>query len=291
MSENATELHTPPAEPDSSSAPFAGRRAQPGELGGPELDSYGMPVLRSRAVGQDRAGGHQAVHFTFPLTAQNPVQQLLGRDYDRLEARVISTGPPAAAAPSIQNTGSLAAGFAPGATVTSVSLPPGTYTVNWNLNVGGTVTAADANNAELLLNGATVEAVAVTATGSTANFQSQLPITLTIPPGPSLTLAIVAPAAGSGTASIRGQIVAQAAAAGGPAPVVLAQNQAIAEGVAAQIAQGNTFMGPAGSYLPASLDRLLRNCDELWVSWTGAPTLMSVIVSRRLPDVPDARAT
>jgi hypothetical protein len=126
----------------------------------PELDERGMPVLKVRAQGQDNAGGHQGIHATFALSSQNPVVQLLPRDYSRLEARVMSTG----------------------------------------------------------------------AT---------------------------------------------------PAPVILAQSREIATAAASQ---GTAFTGPAGSWLPASVDRVLRNCDELWAAWTGTPALVSVIVSRRLPD-------
>jgi len=58
----------------------------------PELDQHGMPVLRVRAEGQDYSGAHQGIHVTFLLSAANPVALIAPRDYDRLEARVISAG-------------------------------------------------------------------------------------------------------------------------------------------------------------------------------------------------------
>jgi hypothetical protein len=130
--------------------------------GQPEFDSHGLPVMHTRAVGQDHPGGHQAVHLTFALSASNPVVQLLPRDYDRMECRVVSTG-------------------------------------------------------------------------------------------------------------------------GTPAAVVLAQTKEIAEAAAQQ---GATFTGAPtpGSYLPASLDRVIRSGDELWCAWLGTAALVSVIAVRRIPE-------
>lgn len=131
-----------------------------------------MPAVPVRASGQDHSGGHQGIYSTFLLNASNPVVQILPRDYDRLEARIMSTG----------GTG----------------------------------------------------------------------------------LIVVTPVA-----------------------VVLGQSKEIAE-FAAQA--GLAFTGPAGSLLPPSLDRVLRNCDELWAAWLGTAALISVVVSRRLPDEPHAAA-
>jgi len=136
-----------------------------------EMDHSGMPVIPVKAKGQDSTGGHQGIHTTFYLNASNPVTQILYRDYDRLEARVMSTG---------------------------------------------------------------------------------------------------------GT----GLVVAT------PVPVVLAQSKEIAENAAQA---GVTYAGPTGSLLPPSVDRVLRNCDEVWAAWLGSPALVSVVVSRRLPDEPVTR--
>jgi hypothetical protein len=72
-----------------------------------------------------------------------------------------------------------------------------------------------------------------------------------------------------------------------PAFVVLAQSKEIAE-AAAQA--GVNFNGPGGSLLAPSLDRTFRNCDEVWAAWLGTAALLSVIISRRLPDEPAPHA-
>jgi hypothetical protein len=122
-----------------------------------------MPSVPVHAIGQDHPGGHQGDHFTMVVsTGTNPVVQLLPRDYDRLEARILAVDE----------------------------------------------------------------------------------------------------------------------------PVVLAQSREMAEASANQV---TAVPDPVGSYLPVSLDRVLRNCDEVWVAATSAtPTRVSVVVSRRLPVEPAA---
>ncbi|HXC83877.1 MAG TPA: hypothetical protein VNV62_18670 [Trebonia sp.] len=57
-----------------------------------------VPVM---AEGQDLSGGHQGVDFTMVVsTAVNPVVQLLPRDYDRLEARILTIDEPVVLATS-----------------------------------------------------------------------------------------------------------------------------------------------------------------------------------------------
>lgn len=120
--------------------------------------AHPMITVPVHVNGQDLAGGHQGTHFTMVIsTATNPVVQLLGRDYDRLEARILAVDE----------------------------------------------------------------------------------------------------------------------------PVILAQSKEMAENAANQAA---SIPNPVGSYLPVSLDRVLRNCDEVWAAATSAtPTRISVVVSRRLP--------
>jgi hypothetical protein len=69
-------------------------------------------------------------------------------------------------------------------------------------------------------------------------------------------------------------------------PVVLAQSKEMAESAS------NTATGvpnPVGSYLPVGIDRLIGNCDEIWVAATSATAgRVSCIISRRLTDVHDA---
>lgn len=68
-------------------------------------------------------------------------------------------------------------------------------------------------------------------------------------------------------------------------PVVLAQTREMAE--AAANAANAAGLPAVGSVLPIGVDRVLRNCDEVWAAATSAtPTRISVIVSRRLPVAP-----
>lgn len=68
-------------------------------------------------------------------------------------------------------------------------------------------------------------------------------------------------------------------------PVVLAQSKEMAE--SAQNAANAAGLPAVGSVLPIGLDRVVSNCDEVWVAATSAtPTRVSVIVSRRLPPGP-----
>jgi hypothetical protein len=173
---------------------------------------------------------------------------------------------------SIQASGSLAAGSTPG-TIATMSLPPGTYNVAWILNIGGVPTAADANDAVIQVNGSTV-ATAVTSTGSTANFQQQSPFTLIIPPGPNATVTLIVPAAGSGAASWRGQMVATAAAQTS-GNVILAGSNGDAQ-AAASAALLNQNM--AGTMYPPGIEIRGEGTTELWVvSPFTSPAPVSVI--------------
>lgn len=246
----------------------------------PEPDSGGqdyatLPVRIANDPTDGAAVAQQAADFgawgaVVIASGDLTPKQLLPFDGSRAQAQVScspgASGSSGAGAASIQGTGNLAAGFLAGATVTSITLPPGTYSVNWNVNVGGTVTAADANNLQLVLNGTPV-ATAVTATGSTANFQGQLPITVTVPPGASQVLAAVAPAVGSGTASIRAQIVATPEGAAG-AGVYL--------GSVAQVSASP----PLGFWLPSGVTIPVRNNQQLWCVGTGSPVTVSVLAER-----------
>lgn len=65
-------------------------------------------------------------------------------------------------------------------------------------------------------------------------------------------------------------------------PVVLAQSKEMAESTIN--ASAGAGLPAVGSVLPIGLDRVLRNCDEVWVAATSStPGRVSVIVSRRLP--------
>lgn len=70
---------------------------------------------------------------------------------------------------------------AAGATVTSITLPQGVYTVAWNVMLTGTVGAADTNNFQLLQ---AASALLTSVNGITVGQEyNQAPVTVTIPQG------------------------------------------------------------------------------------------------------------
>jgi hypothetical protein len=240
-------------------------------------DAHGMPIVPTLSLGQDNSGGHQAIHVSLQLSAANPVVQLLGRDYDRIEAKILATGP-AAAGTVTSASGSVAGTTAGQAIVTAAPVAAGTYVVNWTVILGGTLGAAERNNVALQVNGVTV-ATSINGINS-GTVYPQLPVQVTVPAGAVIgTIIVGAPTASSvyqAGVTIQGQGT-------GPGPVVLAQSREIAEAAAAA---GANFTGPPGAYLPAGVERTLRNCDELWAAWLGTTSLVSISISRRLPSEP-----
>lgn len=118
---------------------------------------------------------------------------------------VLITGPGGPLA-SINNTGITATGPPAGALVTSVTLQPGTYTINWLVQLGGTTAAIDASNHQLMLNGTQI-ATSVNAS-TTGTVSAQTPVTVVVTQ-PNSTLSInVGPATPTGTAVYRGQLAA-----------------------------------------------------------------------------------
>ncbi|HEX4661903.1 MAG TPA: hypothetical protein VH307_31290 [Streptosporangiaceae bacterium] len=99
-----------------------------------------MTPVPVHASGQDLAGGHQGTHFTMVIsTATNPVVQLLGRDYDRIEARILTVDQPVVLAQTKEQAENAAN------QVTSVPAPVGSYlpiTVDRVLRNGDEVWAA-----------------------------------------------------------------------------------------------------------------------------------------------------
>lgn len=82
-------------------------------------DLMHVPV---KVHGQDLSGGHQGVHFTVAVsTAVNAVQQLLPRDYDRIEAKILSTTQPVILAQSKEMAES------PGNSAATITQPSGSY--------------------------------------------------------------------------------------------------------------------------------------------------------------------
>jgi hypothetical protein len=243
-----------------------------------------FPAIPIRAEGQDLSGGHQGVHVTFQMmSAENPVVQLLGRDYSRLEARIL-----AYAAGSAPNNGitldaqGQATAPASGQSIATLTDPPaGTYQVSVIVYIDGTpVTATDDDNFKLIIiGGSTVGHLLCPAQSSGVPvLASSGPYTMTVTG--SQNIAIQAAAAASADAVYHAQIIATPVTGSAPAGIVLAQSKEIAEFAATQ---GAAFTGPGGSFLPIGVDRTLRNCDEVWAAaLTPAPVLVSAIVSRRL---------
>lgn len=251
------------------------------------------PAIRTaveRVEGQDLSGGYQGVHFTQLIsTGINPVAQLLGRDYDRLEARILACDYPVVLAQSreiaeaaaaaagtglstMQSISSQGAQTSPtaGKGITSMAvanLVPGQqYRLDVYYFVDGTsASPADDNNMKIFMNGGGFGVLPWNGSGSDAQ-----PVHFTLPVSPEVTdtpISIEAIGAATAGAIYNATLVAT--------PITIA---AMAPGI------------QSGGYLPAGIDRVLRNCDELWVAATSAtPGRVSVAVSRRLPVEPDDR--
>lgn len=252
-----------------------------GHQAGHNPAEWPMAPIPVKTTGQDHAGGHQGIHFTAEVsTGTNPVIQLLPRDYDRLEARVLAVDQPIVLAQSRemaesaanQVAGTAAASVATqiafgnptnpaaGAAIASVGpLPAGNYTVYATMMLGGSTGVGDNSNVQVQVNATVVGTIIYTNTTAVVNPPSP-PIVVTVPAGGTVSLNTIG--ASGATTIYRAQLVVTplspaAAVAGPPAPV--------------------------GSYQPAGLDRTFRNCDEVWAAATSAtPTRISVIVSRRL---------
>jgi hypothetical protein len=66
-----------------------------------ETPGHVLPVTVVSQPGQAGPAARQGTHFTMVVsTGVNPVDQLLGRDYDRVEARVLSADEPVVLAQS-----------------------------------------------------------------------------------------------------------------------------------------------------------------------------------------------
>jgi hypothetical protein len=248
--------------------------------GQPELDAHGMPVLKMRAEGQDHAGGHQAVHMTYPLSAQNPVLQLLPRDYSRLEAKVLNIASGTPAGTSLSSYGAVTGPTAL-QNIASLALPAGTYQVAAATGFGGSgdTSGVETDNYGIYLGAAQISVIMTDVVGANTATVDLQPVGVVVVPAGGGTLTLKAIGAGTVTAQYRGLLIATPLAAAAAGNVVLAQSKEIAE-FAAQA--GAAFAGPSGSLLPPGVDRTMRSCDELWAAWTGTPVLVSVIVARRL---------
>ena len=143
-----------------------------------ELEAIHVIVDRSQGEKDVAAdwGGWQ----TFLASPSTPAQQILPQNNKRKEAEIIVQQASAGLA-SINNSGTAAAPMTAGQQVTSVTLQPGVYTVNWNISITGTSSSTDGSNMQLMLNGVPL---LQSSNGST---------TITIYPQPQVTVVVTQP--------------------------------------------------------------------------------------------------
>jgi hypothetical protein len=132
--------------------------------------------------------------FVLQLAGQAQPVQILQRRYRRNKARVLvmsmgGTAPGSAA--SIAANGAPATSPGANQVITTGTVPQaGTYTVNWDVILGGTLGAVDRNNVALQVNGVTV-ATSNNGINSGTNYP-QLPQQIVIPAGATVTLNTIA---------------------------------------------------------------------------------------------------
>jgi hypothetical protein len=232
--------------------------------------NYHVPVVQINTPPSARNG----IHFTvLASTTQNPVQLLLGRDYDRVKAYVTAIDYPIVLAESQQkaqnafNAAMTSAGSVVSAQATNTATDPGAggtvanisaatlvgiapagtiWTVNWQVSLQGTVTSADANNMSVVSNLST-KATALYP-GVAGNY-SQLPVQFAIPSGAGITIEAVA--AASGASAVYG-----------------AQVVAYPTSVQQAVYASNT----SGQYLPVGSAMPIEHCDEIWFAATSPNT-------------------
>ena len=232
--------------------------------------SYHVPVVQINTPPAARNG----VHFTSLLsTAQNPVQLVLGRDYDRVKAYITPIDYPIVLAEtntkaqnafnsvSVTTAGSTGASVqasgtatdpAAGANIASISaasltaVAPGgsLWTVNWQVGLQGTVTSGDANNMAIVSNLST-KATAIYP-GTDGNYP-QLPVSFVVPSSAGINVQAVAAASGA-SAVYAAQIVATCAVA----------------------ATASYAANPSGQYVPAGSTVIIDHCDEVWMAACAA---------------------
>jgi len=174
---------------------------------------------------------------------------------------VIVTGSPTVA-PVEFTTGTPVTG--PGANVNIISAsatvlpPPGVYTVNWQVSLGGTVTAAEADNFKLTFGNTVATAVNAPAIGDFP----QEPVQITIPAGNANALAIKSVAAAGAAATYAGQI--QLTPAGG-VPFTLQFGDRYFNGLSLP-SDGCFEMSPKGILLAPSDRRILVSAFS--AAWT-----------------------
>lgn len=130
---------------------------------------------RSNPVDEYNSAAISGAGSSASLTVQ-PTYEMMP---EKIET-VIVTGPqpqqPAASVYGIAN-----APVAAGQQITSTTLQPGTYIINWTAGLGGTTGAVDANNFALELNGVTVATSVNPSTTGAVTAQTVLYLTVTQP--------------------------------------------------------------------------------------------------------------
>jgi hypothetical protein len=259
-----------------------------------------MQSIPVRGAGQDLSGGHQGVHFTVltDTAAGGPsnIVQLLGRDYARLEVKILAVDQPIVIAQSKEMAESAANALQSATTGQTSSAQPSP--------------AAGSNFVYTNNTGAAQQIVAATAVFTADAVADNRFLSYAIKDAAGNTIAADA----DGTAVIASDVVnlrlyqgaAQINSASGNVTLPLPSGLYIPAGgefllngvvdsgdawssiVLAFAAQAAATVAPVGAYLPAGIERTLRNCDELWAAATSPLTSrISVSVSRRLQADPD----
>jgi hypothetical protein len=225
---------------------------------------YHVPVTQINTPPAARNGIHYTV---LTSTSLNPVQLLVGRDYDRVKAYITAVDYPVVIAESREKAqaatnesqivsstmqsivvqGQATDPGAGGTIVSTSALTAGTtYTVAWSVTLEGTVTTADANNMQIIaLNlNAAPDAFYPGAVGT----YPQTTVTAT-PTGNTATVKAIAAASGA-SAIYAAQVIFTPLAATAGALSAVPSGQII----------------PVGSTLP------IEHCDEVWLAACSANT-------------------
>lgn len=150
------------------------------------------------------------------LVANQPVNVLLGPEDGQVwDVRRVSVAGLAAAAPAGQSSANSGSVTSPGAaaTITSLALPAGTYSVQWTVVLSGTLGAGDTNNLQLT-NGAAQVAPSLNA-GAAGTYVQQT-ATVVVPAG-GATVAVKSIAAATAGGVYAAQLTASPQASAGDA--------------------------------------------------------------------------
>jgi hypothetical protein len=264
---NRDRLHT---QPEDAHAGIEGQFETPQQEA---AEDYGaVRVHVTNPVATSTADVQFGIYETIVVPASGN-QQVLPRDPLRQYAYIMPVDEPVVLSTTLeasQATTNQAAGNSPaslssptgsqtspgiGQVITSLALPAGTYTVSWTVGLGGTTSATDVDNFELLL-GAAQLMTSMNASGSGSNYPQ--PGTTIVVPAGGATVAISAIAAGTAASVYRGQFTATPQ---GSQP-------------------GPSF--PSGAYLPALMwTPAIRHNDPVYAANTSAtPTRVVIMVER-----------